>query len=242
MTDYEKTLEKIQSISKRVKASASPGAVVGVTIMLVAVLLASIWNISQTAETVVEEFADTTVQATEVNEEAEAETNDKVGKEVENKRLEKITIYITGSVKNPGIYTLETIARVNDAAIAAGGLTSEADQNVINLATHLKDGDHIHIPSKKPGVGNTQNYQISNGNSATNGEKTETNDSTTQTCVNISSASETELTQLTGIGPKTAKLIVEHRKTNGINKPADLLEIKGIGPATLKRLAGQLCN
>lgn len=55
--------------------------------------------------------------------------------------------------------------------------------------------------------------------------------------VNINTASADTLSQtLTGIGPAKAKAIVEHRNVRGAFRSVDeLLEVKGIGPATLEK-------
>lgn len=55
--------------------------------------------------------------------------------------------------------------------------------------------------------------------------------------VNINQASaETLAQQLTGIGPAKAQAIVDYRAQKGpFNKPEQLLQVKGIGPATLAK-------
>ena len=59
--------------------------------------------------------------------------------------------------------------------------------------------------------------------------------------VNINTANTEELTAITGIGPKTADSIVAYRKKNGKFKNAnDLLNIKGIGEKSLKKMTPQL--
>ena len=59
--------------------------------------------------------------------------------------------------------------------------------------------------------------------------------------VNINRATAAELTEITGIGPKTAKKIVAYRKKHGKFKKADdLLNVKGIGEKTLKKMKSQL--
>jgi competence protein ComEA len=59
--------------------------------------------------------------------------------------------------------------------------------------------------------------------------------------VNINTASEGELTALSGIGPSKAKAIVEYRKANGNFKTVeDIQKVKGIGPATYESLKSQL--
>ncbi len=55
--------------------------------------------------------------------------------------------------------------------------------------------------------------------------------------ININTADKELLTQLPGIGPKTADSIIEYRKTNGKFKSLDdLTGVKGIGGKTLIKL------
>ncbi|OOE35081.1 ComEA family DNA-binding protein [Salinivibrio kushneri] len=55
--------------------------------------------------------------------------------------------------------------------------------------------------------------------------------------VNINTASEQQLSdQLSGIGPAKAKAIIEYRQANGeFSSPDALMEVKGIGTATLDK-------
>ena len=70
-------------------------------------------------------------------------------------------------------------------------------------------------------------------------ETTSTNSAKTETVapkglININTADASELTKLKGIGPKKAEAIVAWRKENGnFRSVDDLLEVKGIGEATL---------
>lgn len=55
--------------------------------------------------------------------------------------------------------------------------------------------------------------------------------------VNINTASEHFLQRLDGIGPETARAIVEYREENGkFNTPDELLNVKGIGEKTLEKI------
>lgn len=59
--------------------------------------------------------------------------------------------------------------------------------------------------------------------------------------VNINTASASELTKLSGVGPATASKIVEYREANGpFAKPEDLVNVKGIGPATVQKLLNDI--
>jgi competence protein ComEA len=65
-----------------------------------------------------------------------------------------ITVHVAGYVKNPGVYRLKYGSRINDGIIAAGGATSVANLDVINLATVLNEGEQIYVPKRgeKPHV------------------------------------------------------------------------------------------
>ena len=55
--------------------------------------------------------------------------------------------------------------------------------------------------------------------------------------ININTADKKMLTELPGVGPKTADAIIKYRKANGKFKSAnDLLNVKGIGEKTLKKM------
>jgi competence protein ComEA len=52
---------------------------------------------------------------------------------------------------------------------------------------------------------------------------------------------EEELDRLPGVGPRVAEAIVRHRaEKGGFRRPEDLLEVSGIGPATLARMRPHL--
>lgn len=59
-----------------------------------------------------------------------------------------VTLYISGGVKNPGINSLPSGSRVNDAIMKAGGFTLQANSEAVNLAAKLEDEDRISIPAK----------------------------------------------------------------------------------------------
>jgi SLBB domain len=68
--------------------------------------------------------------------------------DVEAAQERTVIVYISGAVRNPGLYTLLATLRVSDAIVAAGGLTEVADPGCLpNLAAHLKDAKQIAVPS-----------------------------------------------------------------------------------------------
>jgi competence protein ComEA len=56
-----------------------------------------------------------------------------------------IRVHVAGAVAAPGVYTLVTGDRVEDALAAAGGALDGADLDAINLARRLRDGEQIVI-------------------------------------------------------------------------------------------------
>lgn len=107
-----------------------------------------------------------------------------------------IRVYVTGSVANPGVYSVAPNLRWIDAIEAAGGPTSTADLQAINLATRISDEDMIVVPSA--------------GDQAT-----ASNYSTEPSVVNINLATEAELDTLPGIGEVRASRIVSSRSEVG---------------------------
>lgn len=129
---------------------------------------------------------------------------------------EPIVVYITGAVVAPGVYRLPPTARVADLVWLAGGLTPDADQDRINLASYLKDADQIKV--WRLGESDSGSKAASQSSSqAANG------------LINLNTASAAELESLPKIGPALAQAIIKHRTENGPFKSVDDLEqISGI--------------
>jgi len=167
-----------------------------------------------------------------------------------------IVVHIVGAVVEPGVYELPVGARGDDAVRAAGGLTSQADVRAVNLALQLVDGEQLVIPRKGEALSPAGSRQPSgatgsgnNGSGSSSGSSGlgsgGTRDNTTGApssvsaprLVNINRASVAELDQLPGVGPSTARAIVEHRERHGPYATVDdLLAVRGIGPAKLAEM------
>jgi len=142
---------------------------------------------------------------------------------------EEWVVYITGSVKKPGVYRIPLGSRVYQALEAAGGFASKADQEAVNLAAILQDGAHVTFPAKGEAaprqVTASANSAPPSSGIATEGSKVSSE------LINLNTAGKEDLEKLPGVGPKTAQLIIDYREKNGAYKRAeDLLLIKGIGP------------
>ena len=133
-----------------------------------------------------------------------------------------ITVYVSGSVINSGLYSLPPGSRVNDAVQVAGGFNKEANTSAINLAEILEDGEQVIIPAIVPTVEYQENTKSITG---------------TAKLININTASLQELDTLPEIGPVTAQRIIDYRTVNGsFNSLEDLLEVDGIGQATFDKI------
>jgi competence protein ComEA len=133
-----------------------------------------------------------------------------------------IIVDVAGWVRQPGVYEFASGERVIDAVNRAGGPRKGAELTALNLAAPLTDGTQIVVP--RPGV-------------AVSGTTGSTGSGTTAgaALININTASETELETLSGVGPVTASAIIDYRTQNGpFAAVDDLIDVSGIGPATLE--------
>lgn len=137
---------------------------------------------------------------------------------------EKIAVYINGAVKNPGVYYLETNARLYELLDICGGITENADINNINLAKKLVDSDMITITEKQDEIENID-YELE-----------ESSDK-----VNINTASKSELMSLNGIGEQTANNIINYRETIKFNDIEDLMNVNGIGISKYENIKDYIC-
>ena len=152
---------------------------------------------------------------------------------------EKIYVYITGEVNNPGIVVLPIGSRIVDAIDCAGGITQKADIMKVNLVYMLQDGMKVNIPSSIE-LKNNPNFEyitMSSGDEKndSNIKNATTVDTKSESAfkvsnVNINTATQTELETLPGIGPSLALKIINYRKENGKFKSIEELKsVNGIG-------------
>ncbi len=142
-----------------------------------------------------------------------------------------IMIDIDGAVQHPGVYALPRDSRVQEAIQAAGGLSQQANQSAVNLATRLKDGDKLTIPAAGTQVALPQSSESTPVKAKSSAQ------ATPGAPVNINTATLEELQTLPGIGATRAQQIIDYRQANGGFKSIDELQnVTGIGPATYEKL------
>jgi competence protein ComEA len=135
----------------------------------------------------------------------------------------ELVVDVAGKVKHPGIVTLPAGSRVHEAIAEAGGVRGKVDTATLNMARVLVDGEQILV-----GVEPVPGDPASGGTSA--GAR-----------ISLGTATLEQLDTLPGIGPVTAQAILDHRSEHGpFASVDDLLDVKGIGEATLADIRDQV--
>lgn len=178
-----------------------------------------------------------------------------------------IFIHVIGAVNNPGLVKIPLGSRISDALQAAGGVKTDADLEMVNIAYKLEDGQQVYIPSKAEVKGiktsGKNNTKISSNNlkkpvlgtnsTDSSGVKTVSNTAggvkddqlndaiSNKGCVNINTAGIAELDTLPGIGPSTAQKIIDYRSISGRFKSTqDIMKVKGIGKTKYEKLKNNI--
>lgn len=140
---------------------------------------------------------------------------------------QKISVDVSGAVLNPGVYQLKTGDRIEEAIKAAGGFSESANQEYIskylNMAQKLSDGTKIYVPVEGEGGPAVQSGVVAG--------------SSTQSKVNINTASQSELETLSGIGPVTASKIISDRPYQKID---DLINKKVVSKSVFEKIKDQI--
>ncbi|MGR6835392.1 helix-hairpin-helix domain-containing protein [Syntrophomonas erecta] len=141
--------------------------------------------------------------------------------EVNDREEDKIIqVYVVGAVNKPGVYRMNSGARVYEA-IEKAEPQEEADLTGLDLARVLQDEESIPVPLAGEIPAWQQNNVLSyQSTSSTNNGK-----------VNINTASAGEMAErLQGIGPALAQRIIDYRTQNGpFNSIDELKNVSGIG-------------
>jgi len=135
-----------------------------------------------------------------------------------------LVVHVAGLVARPGVYEVPAGSRVVDAIEAAGGAMEGADLSQLNLARLLTDGEQVAV-----GVPPAPDQL---------GQGTVPGSAAPAAPLDLNQATESELDTLPGVGPVLAARIVIWRQENGTFSSVDeLLEVSGIGEATLRDIA-----
>lgn len=149
---------------------------------------------------------------------------------VSDSQLNEIKIDVAGAVNSPGVFTLNKESRIEDAVRMAGGFSENVSREFVakslNLSQKVVDGQKLYIPFE----GETTGITTTTGTTKTAGSQvagvSNTGKSTSlQSKVGLNSAGQAQLEELPGIGPVTAKKIIENRPYESLEQ---LLEKKAV--------------
>lgn len=137
---------------------------------------------------------------------------------------EVIFVHVCGAVANPGVVAISKDSRVEDALLAAGGFTEEAQREYVNLAAKVQDGQQIFFPTLEEAVAlEKQQSAKENG------------------LVNINTADITQLCTLPGIGQARAQDILQYREKHGaFQNKEDIMKVPGIKQNAYDKLCDKI--
>ncbi|MBC1501119.1 ComEA family DNA-binding protein [Listeria weihenstephanensis] len=158
---------------------------------------------------------------------AKEETPAKEAKGTEVASTKMLIVDVKGAVNKPGVYELAPDSRVKDAILKAGGLSSEADVKLLNMAQKVTD--EMVVYAGKVGEEGLTPVTTTAGAEATGTDSSK---------ININTADATALQTIPGIGAVKAQAIIDHREKEGLfTTIADLAKVSGIGAKTVERLS-----
>lgn len=135
----------------------------------------------------------------------------------------ELIVHVAGEVAKPGIVTVPAGSRVHEAIEAAGGVAGDPDLSALNLARELTDGEQVLVGADAAATAGEPGAPGQHG--APGG------------AINVNTADAATLQELPGVGPVTAAAIIARRTDHGpFRSVDDLLDVKGIGEATLAEL------
>ena len=155
--------------------------------------------------------------------------------EIRNADSDTVLVHICGEVQTPGVYELTADSRICDVLLLAGGFTTNADTEAINMAAGIEDGMQIVIPAE------TDRTSETTGNSSDRTGETAAGKTESQ-LVNINTADKETLMSLPGIGAGKAEAVIAYREAGGIFKDIkDIMLVDGIKEGVYAKIKDKIC-
>lgn len=140
---------------------------------------------------------------------------------------EQRVVHLAGAVRRPGVYRLPAGSRVGDAVAAAGGFAPTVDavasEQQLNLAAPVEDGSKIVVPKRGTGPASAPDAPLATA-------------STGAGLIDVNRAPQSQLEELPGIGPVTAKKIVDARTEAPFRTVEELRDRKVVGSSTFDKI------
>lgn len=154
-----------------------------------------------------------------------------------------ITVDVSGAVSNPGVFELPEDSRIADAMKLAGPITNNVSavwvSQIINFAQPLQDGQKIYIPFEHD-LDNASLHEVlivlkDTYQSTGSIDPTDSPDTMSSGLTNVNDASQSELTELPGVGETYAAKIITNRPYKDV---AELIAKTKISAKTVDKFRG----
>lgn len=166
---------------------------------------------------------------------AEEDTSGGADSTARNRDSDTVLVHICGEVQTPGVYELTADSRICDVLLLAGGFTTNADTEAVNMAAGIEDGMQIVIPAE------TDRTSETTGNSFYRTGETAAGKTESQP-VNINTADKETLMSLPGIGAGKAEAVIAYREAGGIFKDIkDIMLVDGIKEGVYAKIKDKIC-
>jgi competence protein ComEA len=148
-------------------------------------------------------------------------------------------LYVCGAVAVPGVYPVYPGMRVYEAIALAGGFSEEADEQWLNQAETVQDGQRLYVYSreetqqmKSEGITADQ----TSASQAVSGSPNDTNGK-----ININTADRETLMTLPGIGEAKADAMISYRQEHGsFSSIEEIQNISGIKNAVFSKIKDRI--
>lgn len=142
----------------------------------------------------------------------------------EDTACQTIYVHVCGAVEKPGVYELESESRLYQVIALAGGFSEDANQNSLNLAQFLQDGQQVYVYTlQETEAMQTVPVEASTGMNST--------------LININTASVQQLKNLPGIGESKAQAIVAYREKQGsFSSIEQIKKVEGIKDGLFQKI------
>lgn len=144
-------------------------------------------------------------------------------------------VYICGAVLAPGVYEVPQGSRIYEVVQMAGGLTEQASRSSVNQAELIYDGQMIFLPTIEEAEAGIGVDVLSHPAETTDVSNMQEN--TTDSRVNINTATLSELMTLSGIGQTKAERILAYRDAHGsFSSIEEIMNVDGIKEGLYNRI------
>jgi len=130
----------------------------------------------------------------------------------------ELTVFISGAIKNSGVYVLPFGSRVSDLIEISGGVSQTADivhvHKHINFAERLSDAQQIYIPTKSE----TEKQLSQTSQNSQSSESFQGNTVNELGPISINSSTLQILMGLSGVGEVRAQKIIDNRPYSSLNQ------------------------